>query len=96
MKRLALLTASLFVAAPALAADLDGPAYSEAPPRIAERQYYYVPAPSYIEDDDDDDAVVYTYRDRPYYRPYHYGHAYRHPRGQHFRGHRHPHHHGRW
>ena len=52
MKRLALVWLSLAFATPAIAADLDGPKYSEkeiiereAPPRVVEHHHYYHTAP---------------------------------------------------
>jgi hypothetical protein len=71
MKRLALLCVPFVLASPALAADLDGPRYSEReiyierPARVVER--YYVPAPVY-EYYDEEPAYVYSYR--PYPRAY--------------------------
>lgn len=95
MKRLALLSIPLFLAPPALAADLDGPVYSErdiyierpAPPRVVEYRRYYAPAPvDYYYDEE----PVYGYYGRPYYgRPYyafnHWRPRYYYPRWHHHR-----------
>ena len=105
MNRLALIAISLalLVAAPASAADLDGPVYRERrttvieqPPvverRIIEHHHYYEPAPrtAYIEEEYV--PRVYGYRARPFHAGWHWRH--RHFRGPHY-WHRHHRHH-RW
>ena len=104
MKRLALITLPFFFAAPALAADLDGPRYSEREviieraPRVVEKHYHYHRAPV-VEYDDDDDTVVYVDRPRvsgfwPRY-PEYYGWHRRHHWGSRHHHHRHHHRHHR-
>ena len=68
MKRLGLIALPFLFVSPALAADLDGPRYSEREviierrPTVVERYYYREPVVEY----DDDDAVEYAEYPRAY------------------------------
>jgi hypothetical protein len=97
MKSLALASVSLlFLATPAVSADLDGPVYREreayierpadrviVEKRVIEHRHYYEPAPVYSERYYYDDAPVYNagyYYGRPYAYRYAYGPDYWRPR----------------
>jgi hypothetical protein len=96
MKRLGLIALPFLFVSPALAADLDGPRYSEREviierrPTVVERRSYREPAVEY----DDDDAVEYVEHPRVYgftppYPAYYGWVGHRHHHHRHWRHHRH-------
>jgi hypothetical protein len=100
MKRLGLIALPFLLATPAIAADLDGPRYSEREviierrPTIVERHYYQAPVIEYV----DEDPVEYVEFPRvhgftPPYPAYYGWFGHRHHHHRHWRRHHHHRHH---